>query len=270
MRCIFCRLPSDQSRSIEHIIPESLGNTSHVLPRGVVCDSCNNYFAHQVEKPFLELPAIEVLRFDQAIESKKGRLPLVTGIIPPDLSVRVTRKLKLNTTLVDVPLAARNRVASMKEGKLYLPRSLPLPIGPTVSRFLAKVGVEAMAQRFLSYPGGLDDVCDEGQLDAARDHARRGKILNWPVYTRRIYDADGTTFGPDGSRVHVVHEYDLLATPANEIYFVLALFGQEFTINMGGPDIEGYVEWLKANNYGSPLYVGKNASTYPKRIVDPR
>jgi len=45
MRCIFCKNPSDNSVSVEHIIPESLGNISHILPKGWVCDTCNNYIA---------------------------------------------------------------------------------------------------------------------------------------------------------------------------------------------------------------------------------
>ncbi len=36
MRCIFCKTDSDSSRSVEHIIPESLGNTDYVLPPGCV------------------------------------------------------------------------------------------------------------------------------------------------------------------------------------------------------------------------------------------
>jgi len=38
MRCIFCMNDSSDSRSKEHIIPESLGNEAHILPRGIVCD----------------------------------------------------------------------------------------------------------------------------------------------------------------------------------------------------------------------------------------
>lgn len=42
MRCIFCKRNSNSSRSVEYIIPESLGNEEHVPPPGVVCDACNN------------------------------------------------------------------------------------------------------------------------------------------------------------------------------------------------------------------------------------
>jgi hypothetical protein len=40
---------------------------------------------------------------------------------------------------------------------------------------------------------------------------------------------------------------------------VLAIFGLELTINLGGPDVEGYERWLVENENASPLYVGKNA-----------
>jgi len=55
-----------------------------------------------------------------------------------------------------------------------------------------------------------------------------------------------------------MHEFDFLCTEEGEIYFVMALYGVEMTINIGGPDIEGYVSWLDNNNNASPLYWGKN------------
>ena len=81
MRCIFCKENSDRSKSLEHIIPESLGGKKHTLPIGVVCDKCNNYFAREVEKPFLENELIKLLRFEQSIESKKGIIPPTFGVL---------------------------------------------------------------------------------------------------------------------------------------------------------------------------------------------
>lgn len=54
MRCFFCKEDSSSSKSIEHIVPESIGNKAFTLPCGYVCDKCNNYLAREVEKPFLE------------------------------------------------------------------------------------------------------------------------------------------------------------------------------------------------------------------------
>ncbi|HEX4407548.1 MAG TPA: hypothetical protein VH206_02130 [Xanthobacteraceae bacterium] len=67
----------------------------------------------------------------------------------------------------------------------------------------------------------------------------------------------------------MVHELDFLVTKLNEVYFVLAIFGEEFTINMGGPDIEGYIRWLKENNDKSPLHTGRNSDELPKPIARP-
>ncbi|MGH8490521.1 MAG: HNH endonuclease [Gammaproteobacteria bacterium] len=80
MRCIFCNVASDAFISQEHIVPESLGNTEHVLPRGWVCDKCNNYFAREVEKPFLDSLYGRCSRFEMAIANKKGRIPRAAGI----------------------------------------------------------------------------------------------------------------------------------------------------------------------------------------------
>ena len=71
MRCIFCQSVSDQSRSKEHIIPESLGNTEHILPPGWVCDGCNNYLSLKVEKPFLASLHLTECRFKMAVPNNE-------------------------------------------------------------------------------------------------------------------------------------------------------------------------------------------------------
>ncbi|MDD2177752.1 HNH endonuclease [Acidovorax sp. D2M1] len=76
MRCIFCKQDSSTSTSVEHIIPESLGNTEHMLPVGAVCDACNNYFARKVERPVLESPVFRQLRAGMVVPNKKGRIPI--------------------------------------------------------------------------------------------------------------------------------------------------------------------------------------------------
>ena len=63
--------------------------------------------------------------------------------------------------------------------------------------------------------------------------------------------------GADGRPEQVVHESDFLVTPWSEWFFVLAIFGVEFTINLGDPEIDGYLRWLTANAGHSPLYSAK-------------
>ncbi len=58
----------------------------------------------------------------------------------------------------------------------------------------------------------------------------------------------------DGRWHQILFEHDFLVTEGNEWYFVIAIFGVEFAINLGGPEIEGYENWLHKNGHRSPLY----------------
>ena len=77
MVCLFCKGSTETSVSIEHILPESLGNFEIVLPAGVVCDRCNNYFARKLEGPVLACGAFLEHRFAGCLPNKSGRVPAV-------------------------------------------------------------------------------------------------------------------------------------------------------------------------------------------------
>jgi hypothetical protein len=66
---------------------------------------------------------------------------------------------------------------------------------------------------------------------------------------------DGPTY------YELLHEFDLLVTETMEHYFVVAICGAEFVINLGGPMLDGYQRWLKQNGDASPLY--KSAQPNP-------
>lgn len=63
------------SKSEEHIIPFSLGNEEIVIPKGIICDRCNNYFAREIEKPFLNNKTIKQMRFYHRIPSRNDKIP---------------------------------------------------------------------------------------------------------------------------------------------------------------------------------------------------
>ena len=260
MRCLFCKSNSSTSRSLEHIIPESLGNHTQTLPPGVVCDKCNNYFAREVEKPFLETEAIRLLRFHQVIPNKRGRVAPLAGVIMPGFPARVHLHKELQyAPSIETSFEALEHVLRQRSGMLIMPAESDLPDGLVVSRFLAKVALEAMAQRLVDYPEGIEYLADEPQLDLMRNHARKGEISSWPYYSRRIYNTNATWQMDNATDPQVIHESDILLTDWNEWFFVLAIFGLELTINYGGPDIGGYERWLAEHDNVSPLYWGKNA-----------
>lgn len=82
MRCIFCENDSSSSKSVEHIVPASFGNSTSVLPKGIVCDKCNNYFARKIESPFLNSEAILQLRQELEIDKYgEGTAEFAAGAI---------------------------------------------------------------------------------------------------------------------------------------------------------------------------------------------
>jgi hypothetical protein len=237
-----------------------------VLPKGVVCDKCNNYFAKAVEKPFLEDQAVRLLRFHECLPSKKGRVPPIAGVLSPGIQVEMFRNAKSGTLLMDVPPGSLDGILRQAEGQLILPIGGAPPAGPTSSRFFAKVAVESMAARLLHDTALMDQFIDDPQLDPIRNHARRGQTTDWSVHMRRIYGSNARTIGPDGESCQVMHESDFLMTQIGEFYCVQAIFGMEFTINIGGPSVDGYEDWLLANNGASPLYAPKNLGSYAMPI----
>jgi hypothetical protein len=118
---IFCKSSSDSSRSVEHIIPESLGNTKQILPREVVCDKCNNYFARKVEKPFLDSSGITELRSFQFIPNKKGNIPFTVGYMNGKHPVQVSPQGEGDIkAFVRVETEVFNKIINEKNGFLIL------------------------------------------------------------------------------------------------------------------------------------------------------
>lgn len=273
MRCLFCKKDSSETKSIEHIIPESLGNKSFVLPKGYVCDKCNNYFSREVERPFMEQMNIQLLRFEESIPNKKEKIPAIKGIIENE-EVTVRKKIINNEVTMGVEVSPELMDRLMKkegESRLFLPafdEELLPPQNSVTSRFIAKIAFEALAVKIPNDQLWLNYLIDNPQFDAIRNHVRLGTTKNWPCSIRRIYKTR-QSWEFDGNS-QIIHESDFLLPNANnaqldkdgnvltEIYFIVAILGIEYAINIGGPEIGGYKKWLSEHNDVSPLYYGKN------------
>lgn len=275
MRCLFCKKDSTKTKSVEHIVPESLGNKTFILPLGYVCDKCNNYFAREVEKPFLELPEIKLLRFQEVIPNKKNRVPVVNGMINGIYPVKLKRKISHDEIIneIEVSKEVMDAVSNNKNMNVIIPaftNKNHFKSNSIISRFLAKMALESFADKLKDIDNSLDDLIDDTQFDRIRNHARLGTEKDWPCSIRRIYDYNKIWKYDDENTGVMVHESDflLIAVPDDgevisdsifaELYFVVALWGMEFAINMAGPETSGYEGWLKEHNYESPLYFGKN------------
>lgn len=256
MRCIFCKEQSDNSRSIEHILPESLGNKEHTLPKGIVCDSCNNYFATKIEKPFLEQPYFKSLRSRNRIEGKRNRIPTEQALMKGGIVEIQPTDVGLSVIIEDTEIV--KRVMNSKSGNIYIPAHLnPEPQNKIVSRFLGKVAIELITSRVLQVEGWNEEIVNKEQLDPLRNYVRYGNSPKfWEYSERRIYNEEQRFIDPTkgfNEPYQILHEMELIYTESFEMFLVIALLGLEFVINLANPSIDTYQNWLIKNNYESKL-----------------
>lgn len=263
MRCIFCKQDSIGAKSVEHLIPESLGNTKYILPRGTVCDRCNNYFARKVEGPLLSHVSFRNLRAWYRVPTKRGVHPSVYGYVAGtdiDIGLRLGADGKLEVKPErerdQARLAERQqRHDAGIEPTVYLfPRDVDPP-QREMSRFLAKMALEAVALRYSPDPASLTRLVDEEYFDRIRRWARHGdREAAWPFHQRRIFPEEALMRHPvSGEWVQAGYGFDLFLTRRLETYFAFCLYGYEFVINVGGPSVRGYEEWLAEHRQISPL-----------------
>jgi hypothetical protein len=256
MRCIFCKNDSSGSKSIEHIIPESLGNKEHILPPKTVCDKCNHYFSLKIEKPLLEHPYFRNLRFEQSIQNKKGNYIPERGLLlhPHGGPIELSHDENGNSIVVIEDENILKTFKSLTRGEIIYPHfDLPDKKDKIISRFLGKIGLEQIASELLANSKSLEEFIDHSDFELLRNYVRYGKPdILWPYYLRRIYPSDKDFFEA-GIGYQTMHEHMILQTEQNELYIVLAIFGVEYCLNLGGPELEGYEIWLQNNNFKSPL-----------------
>ena len=258
--CIFCQKNSDSSKSVEHIIPESLGNKDIILPKGVVCDTCNQYFATKVEKPLLESTYFQNVRFRNNILSKKGRSTPGKALIPhpkggwvdlyndkhgfslnienPDI-INIIRENKVNKMIVEVA-------------------EEPIKNNYIMSRFLAKTALESLAFIGLGDKKWLEEVRNMKELAPLRRYARYGEGKQWIYHQRRIYGEEVRFTDPirHPEPYEVLHEMDFLYIDPGIYYYVLVIMGVEFVINCGASELDLFTDWLEKNNQISPIRRG--------------
>lgn len=270
MICIFCHKDSSSSKSVEHIIPESLGNKYYYLTKGCVCDECNHYFAIKIEKSLLSQPYFVSLRHRNEILTKKGKLVRQKMFFPEALKFT---EVTMQTTDKGIVCSFDNEelYKTIKEKGIHtmLGPYIPEPEYPNniVSRFLAKCAYE-----YFLYTIGEDkyDICVEELLgkenDILRDlreYARYGKGRYWQYNQRRIY-SEGDLFynKSEDKNYEILHEMRFFIKEYNkhsngmieaEIYYVLVISGIEYAICISDPDISEYRNCLELNGGHSPL-----------------
>lgn len=269
--CIFCHKDSSTSKSVEHIIPETLGNKHHYFPKGYVCDECNHYFAIKIEKELLTQPYFISMRSRNEILTKKGRF-VKEKMFFPDLMK--SGEVVMHTTengLIDIVLEDKELYDLIEAGKenMMIGPYIPEPEYPNtiMSRFLAKCAYEY----FLYNMGKAKyDLCVQELLGSEndilkdlREYARYGKGKTWQYYQRRLYSEGECYFNQNENKCYeILHEMKFFVKEHKrfpngvvhaEIYFVMAIAGIEYAICLSDPDISEYQKWIEEHKGLSPL-----------------
>src|SRR5205085_1438184 len=137
--CLFCLRHDVPFISVEHPIPESLGNDDWTIPPGFVCDGCNHYFGAKIEREVISEPPFVLERLGYAVKSKKGRPPIYKA--QPGLHMLPSGFKDL------ILLQAEDKYVDYYRSTLaHKPFVIPKAKGSAfyISRFLLKIGLEAL------------------------------------------------------------------------------------------------------------------------------
>lgn len=256
MVCLFCKQNSSDSKSIEHIIPESLGNVYHILPKGIVCDKCNNYFSVKIEKPLLEQPYFRNLRFRNDIKTKRGNRVVENAILFNN-DLKQMRKIRVNgqSIVIDRKEDYEMLVSKSRGSLLILDFREPEKENYLLSRFLAKTALESLVYLDYGCKEWIKEINNKEELDSLREYARFGKGKFWNFHQRRIYREEDRFYDSIycPKPYEILHEFKFLHLENEYLYFVLVIMGIEYVINLGGSELDRYLNWLEMNEGISPI-----------------
>lgn len=180
MICVFCLCDKEDQRSVEHIIPESLGGGDWaVLPPDTVCDSCNHYFGAKVESKVLQDYPFNVLRLFSSVRTKKKKWAAVNHPIGKLKASPYNRVIGLDPIDDEVERQLLN--GDRTQLRIIAETDNPL----LMCRFLLKIALECVAR---------DSVIDAIKVKyaAARRFARNPhKGDSWWFMYRYEPSADG-------------------------------------------------------------------------------
>jgi hypothetical protein len=201
------------------------------------------------------------------LPTKKGRQPAFSGI---QLSSGTAVTLRVSND-GEIHVSAKNATdlerivnhADRDESYGIHAFGINLKLDPPkreMSRLLAKMALERAYVDFAKASPPATQLIFDPYFDHLRQWARVGdNFSEWPFHQRTIYPREALMRHPQtGAWVRAGISHGLFHTDAPETYFSICLYGTEFVINAGGPNVEGFDNWLEQHNNESPylLYEG--------------
>lgn len=234
-KCIFCLHEDGEFTEEEHIVPESLGNTELVLPRGYVCKKCNNEILSDLDQALIDTPLLSFAYVENVTYSKQGKFPEVklgpltikrTG--PRNMHIKEATGAKA----IKMSDADENDIVNIGfKGKI--PNKLRWRM---LARAIAKIAYET-------------DILDYGRyfMMGSDFNSIRAFILE------RDFDFKGHLLLKSNCTYSKKSSCNNFRLP-KETISIISFWGQEFRINL--QESEGYdlSEWKEAGYVPVPLF----------------
>ena len=165
--CLFCQNTDEKQFSQEeHIVPESLGNRTYVLPKGIVCDKCNQYFS-KLDRYFCHHHLGSGHKLLKRYKTKKGKppsMPLEAGEMRQD----ETGRIHFQQSLIEGKEQEQFTISFLEKDVVIRARwPLPDTDSKKMSRFLAKAGIETLYLK-------MNSMVFQPDFDFVRNYARFG------------------------------------------------------------------------------------------------
>ncbi|MFA6667721.1 MAG: HNH endonuclease [Bacilli bacterium] len=179
IKCPFCGqiITENNSKSKEHILPESLGNKDEkfIFDKGIICDKCNNYFSRNIEEDFLNLQTIKLLRSYNRIPSKKNKIPSMDALICGDIAKVVFHH---NRIILECEPETCIKIFNNKPEIIFSKCECldELQESYVVSRFLAKVCSEYLILLCIHHKVNYNDFIAKSGVKKLYEYVRYGSI----------------------------------------------------------------------------------------------
>jgi len=232
--CIYCLKSSESFSSQEHIIPEGLGNEELILPKGLVCDTCNNGILSNLDHYLQVFEPISFLKVLYTQQTKEGKLPKGNY-----QNILVKKNHPRN-----IVFSAKDKSGWIKNFKEFANGQISFSIDIKGKRFDPKKlgrSLYKIALGMVAFDRGFDAACDP-KYDDARAFILHGK--DFPNNLLILMNAK------PNAQVTVMHQ-----ELAGGTGFAIDIFGIMFLLNLQPfPVIELKEELEQANFKIFPLY----------------
>ena len=200
-RCIWCleEPPSATFKSESHVLPECVGNEQQqVLPPGIVCDKCNNYFGTKLEPALIDEPIISTLVGVLELRDVDSDFTYQHSPSGIHRAARMSAEVSANKITVTTQYEIKgqpdklNEVRTISKSKDYDERALAF-----LSRAVHKVAFESVAYSLFVGTGSqtkkkeMEDIdIFDRSFNVIRDWVRYGKPQNSVRPALRVHKFD--------------------------------------------------------------------------------